>query len=247
LDYFSCTRLDGLVVANFANATVVPPLSGSSWPTFFSPSAALLAAEPLTPPSGSPVGQPAGTGRTGPRRGPARTGPGRHEKEAHGTAGVCLTRGPNGIRVPLNLIKAYPDQAHGYQPDAHDPRGGLWSRVARARWEPIWGRGCSQTESGPNGQGTPAHKRPLCPGWSGVLRARRSRPLGISRPVSLTGKPGREGVLSLQLSAAEHQCPTCLRRRTRARIRDRGTLPRVSRPGAKAAPYPGSQGRPSGM
>jgi hypothetical protein len=51
---------------------------------------------------------------------------------------------------------------------------------------------------------------PPCPGWRGESRARCSRPLGISRPVSLTGKPGRKGDLSLQPRAAAHQCPTCL-------------------------------------
>lgn len=53
--------------------------------------------------------------------------------------------------------------------------------------------------------------RPPRPGWWGESRARRSRPLGISRPVSLTGKPGRKGDLSLQPRAAAHQCLTCLR------------------------------------
>jgi hypothetical protein len=59
-----------------------------------------------------------------------------------------------------------------------------------------------QTESGPNGPGTPAHERPPCAGWRGAPRARRSRPFGISRPVSLTGKPGRKGDLSLQPCSA---------------------------------------------
>ena len=84
---------------------------------------------------------------------------------------------------------------------------------------------------------------PPRPGWWGESRARRSRPLGISRPVSLTGKPGRERVLTLQPSAAVPQCPTCPRGRALARSRDRGTLPRAML-GAWAARW--GRGRPSG-
>jgi hypothetical protein len=135
-----------------------------------------------------------------------------------------------GIRATLPLIAAYRDQARGYQARRSRPRGLV--AVVGPKGPVVTDLGPWMFPDGVRAQ-RPGNARIQALGHAargggvrlGEPRARRSRPLGISRPVSLTWKPGREAASE---PAALRRCasvPDLSERRKRARKRDRGLLP----------------------